>query len=102
MVLDDPSFDGQWLHAAGHSGAGGAELGECLAVGCPRSSPPRWLNPARQDRLVTDRRSDRSRLRRAPHAARNGIERRPDREEAAHSAREAGGFLARPASPMTV
>ena len=32
MILDDPSFDAQWLRAAGHSGAGGAELGECLAV----------------------------------------------------------------------
>jgi hypothetical protein len=32
MVLDDPYFDAQWLRTAGHSGAGGAELGECLAV----------------------------------------------------------------------
>jgi hypothetical protein len=32
MVLDDPYFDAQWLLTAGHSGAGGAELGECLAV----------------------------------------------------------------------
>ena len=38
MILDDPYVDAQWLHAARHSGAGGAELGECLAVGCPRSS----------------------------------------------------------------
>jgi hypothetical protein len=32
MILDDPFFDAQWLRAAGHSGAGGAEIGECLAV----------------------------------------------------------------------
>jgi hypothetical protein len=32
MVLDDPYFDAQWLRTAGHSGSGGAELGECLAV----------------------------------------------------------------------
>ena len=38
MILDDPYVDAQWLRAAGHSGAGGAELGECLAIGCPRSS----------------------------------------------------------------
>jgi hypothetical protein len=31
MILDHPS-DAQWLRAACHSGAGGAELGECLAV----------------------------------------------------------------------
>ena len=38
MILDDPYLDAQWLRTAGHSSAGGAELGECLAVGCPRSS----------------------------------------------------------------
>ena len=32
MILDDPYFDAQWLRTAGHSGAGGAELGECLSV----------------------------------------------------------------------
>jgi hypothetical protein len=32
MILDDPFFDAQWLRAAGHSCAGGAEIGECLAV----------------------------------------------------------------------
>ncbi len=32
MILDDPFFEAQWLRAAGHSSAGGAEIGECLAV----------------------------------------------------------------------
>ena len=32
MILDDPFFEAQWLRTAGHSSAGAAELGECLAV----------------------------------------------------------------------
>lgn len=35
MILDDPCFDAQWLRAAGHSGAGGAKLCECLAGAGP-------------------------------------------------------------------
>ena len=31
MILDD-LFEAQWLRTAGHSSAGAAELGECLAV----------------------------------------------------------------------
>ena len=32
MVLRDSLFDAQWLRTAGHSGSGGAELGECFAA----------------------------------------------------------------------
>jgi len=32
LVFKDPLFDAQWLRAAGHSGSGGAELGECFAA----------------------------------------------------------------------
>ena len=32
LVFKDSLFDAQWLRAAGHSGSGGAELGECFAA----------------------------------------------------------------------
>jgi hypothetical protein len=32
MVFKDHLFEAQWLRAVGHSAAGGAEIGECLAA----------------------------------------------------------------------
>ncbi|HEX4112962.1 MAG TPA: alpha/beta fold hydrolase [Stellaceae bacterium] len=32
MLFRDELFEAQWLRTAGHAGAGGAEIGECLAV----------------------------------------------------------------------
>jgi hypothetical protein len=46
MILDDPFFAAQWLRTAGHSSAGGAELGECLAVAetLHRSDTESWYS----------------------------------------------------------
>ncbi len=32
IVFKDELLDSQWLRAVGHSSAGGAEIGECLAA----------------------------------------------------------------------
>ena len=56
LPFKDPHFVAQWLRAAGHASAGGADLGECLAAGREIKEPDAeswrsaWLSLA--DRLA--------------------------------------------------
>ena len=45
MVFKDELFDAQWLRAAGHAGAGGADIGECFAAARQIGEPDaeRWF-----------------------------------------------------------
>jgi pimeloyl-ACP methyl ester carboxylesterase len=45
MIFKDELFDAQWLRAAGHSSAGGADIGECFAAARQIGEPDaeRWF-----------------------------------------------------------